>query len=98
MSSRSLVVISSSAAADVLLALFFSSRRCILVLIRQEVPVGAAAAGGRAIDARRLMRGVAGTRIRPRSGRSRSNVTRRMSVTSNEAITTLTTPRWLRPK
>lgn len=54
---------------------------------------GPVAGGGRAIEARRSVSGVDGTRISPRVGRSRSNVTNSSSVTSAAARTTVTTPR-----
>ena len=53
---------------------------------------GAGAAGGRAIDARRLTSGVSGTRTNPRVGRSRSKVMRRSTVTNAAARTTVTIP------
>ena len=61
-------------------------------LVRQRL-LGPVAAGGSAIDARRLVSGVSGTRMRPRVGRSRSNVTRSSSVTRAAARRTVTTPR-----
>jgi len=54
---------------------------------------GAAAAAGRFMDARRLVSGVAGTRMRPRVGRSRSKVTRSSEPISAAASRTGTTPR-----
>ena len=66
--------------------------------LAQGVLVGAAAAGGSSMDARRLVSGVEGTVIRPRVGRSRSKVTRSMRVTSSEAISTPTMPLLLSPR
>ncbi len=43
---------------------------------RRQRLVGPVAAGGSSIDARRFVSGLSGTRMRPRVGRSRSNVTR----------------------
>ena len=50
--------------------------------------LGAGAAGGSAIDARRLVSGVSGTVMKPRVGRSRSNVTSSSSVTRPAARST----------
>ena len=54
---------------------------------------GAVAAGGSSIDARRLVSGVAGTRMSPRVGLSRSNVTRSSRQTSAAESRTGSTPR-----
>ena len=56
-------------------------------------PLGARAAGGSSIEARRLTSGVAGTVTSPRTGRSRSKVMRRRTETNAAARTTLITPR-----
>jgi hypothetical protein len=53
---------------------------------------GPVAAGGSAIEARRLVSGVSGTRMRPRVGRSRSKVTRSSRVTRLAARRTVITP------
>ena len=55
-------------------------------------PVGAAAAGGAAMEVLRSTSGVGGTRMSPRVGRSRSKVTTSRIVTSTEAISTVSTP------
>src|SRR6185503_1927892 len=56
-------------------------------------PVGPVAAGGSAIDARRLVSALSGTWMSPRVGRSRSKVTRSSIVTRAAASTTGVTPR-----
>ena len=55
--------------------------------------VGPVAGGGSLMEARRFVSGVSGTSMRPRVGRSRSNVTSRRPLTSAAASTTVTTPR-----
>jgi hypothetical protein len=56
-------------------------------------PVGAAAAGAPVIEVCTSTRGVAGTLMRPRVGRSRPKVTTSSTVTSRDTISTVGTPR-----
>ena len=60
--------------------------------VRQRL-LGPVAAGGSSIDARKFVSGLSGTRMRPRVGRSRSNVTRSSRVTRPAARRTVITPR-----